>query len=86
MMPQWGWASGALQASSLWSRTTISGLRQAIGEVPPQASCQRCHVHFRRNALDYAPRKVDNDGLREKPLKLLQRLVADRASSDLCDR
>lgn len=30
-----------------------------------QAPWQRCYVQFLRNALDYAPRKVDDDCLRE---------------------
>jgi putative transposase len=29
--------------------------------VLPEAACQRCYVHFLRNALDYVPRKVDDD-------------------------
>ena len=31
----------------------------------PEAAWQRCYVHFLRNALDYVPRKVDGDCLRE---------------------
>ncbi len=31
----------------------------------PEAVWQRCYVHFLRNALDYVPRKVDDDGLME---------------------
>jgi putative transposase len=42
-----------------------AGLRQAIREVLPEAAWQRCYVHFLRNALDYVPRKVDDDCLRE---------------------
>ena len=42
-----------------------AGLRQAIVEVLPEAAWQRCYVHFLRNALDYMPRKVDDDCLRE---------------------
>ena len=42
-----------------------AGLRQAIIEVLPEAAWQRCYVHFLRNALDYVPRKVDDDCLRE---------------------
>ena len=42
-----------------------AGLRQAIVEVLPDAAWQRCYVHFLRNALDYVPRKVDDDCLRE---------------------
>jgi len=42
-----------------------AGLKAAIREVLPQAAWQRCYVHFLRNALDYVPRKVDDDCLRE---------------------
>jgi putative transposase len=41
------------------------GLKQAIREVVPEAVWQRCYVHFLRNALDYVPRKVDDDCLME---------------------
>jgi putative transposase len=41
------------------------GLKRAIGEVLPEAAWQRCYVHFLRNALDYVPRKVDDDCLQE---------------------
>ena len=34
-------------------------------EILPQAAWQRCYVHFLRNALDYVPRKVDDDCLME---------------------
>jgi putative transposase len=42
-----------------------AGLRQAIQEVLPEAVWQRCYVHFLRNALDYLPRKADDDCLME---------------------
>src|SRR5229473_3401257 len=42
-----------------------SGLKAAIREVLPEAVWQRCYVHFLRNALDYVPRKVDDDCLME---------------------
>ncbi len=42
-----------------------AGLKAAIREVLPEAVWQRCSVHFLRNALDYVPRKVDDDCLRE---------------------
>jgi putative transposase len=42
-----------------------AGLKVAIREVLPQAIWQRCYVHFLRNALDYVPRKVDDDCLQE---------------------
>ena len=42
-----------------------AGLRRAIPEVLPDAIWQRCYVHFLRNALDYLPRKADDDCLQE---------------------
>lgn len=41
------------------------GLKKAIREVLPEALWQRCYVHFLRNALDYLPRKADDDCLKE---------------------
>lgn len=41
------------------------GLKRAVREVLPEAWWQRCYVHFLRNALDYLPRKADDDCLRE---------------------
>ena len=42
-----------------------AGLRRAIEEVLPEAAWQRCYVHFLRNALDYLPRRGDDDCLTE---------------------
>ena len=42
-----------------------SGLKKAIAELLPEAIWQRCYVHFLRNALDYLPRKADDDCLQE---------------------
>lgn len=42
-----------------------AGLRKAIAENLPEAVWQRCYVHFLRNALDYLPRKADDDCLME---------------------
>jgi len=42
-----------------------AGLRRAIRELMPEAIWQRCYVHFLRNALDYLPRKADDDCLTE---------------------
>ncbi len=42
-----------------------AGLRKAIQEVLPEVVWQRCYVHFLRNALDYLPRKADDDCLQE---------------------
>jgi putative transposase len=41
-----------------------AGLRQAIVEVLPEPASQRCYVRFLTSALDYVPRKVDDDCLR----------------------
>ena len=42
-----------------------AGLKRAIREVLPEAIWQRCYVHFLRNALDYLPRKANDDCLME---------------------
>jgi len=42
-----------------------AGLKKAIFEVLTEAAWQRCYVHFLRNALDYLPRKADDDCLQE---------------------
>jgi putative transposase len=42
-----------------------AGLRAAVREVLPEATFQRCYVHFLRNALDHLPRKADDDCLQE---------------------
>jgi putative transposase len=42
-----------------------AGLKQAVVEVLPGAAWQRCYVHFLRNALDYLPRKANDDCLVE---------------------
>lgn len=42
-----------------------AGLKQAIAEILPEAAWQRCYVHFLRNALDYLPRKANDDCLVE---------------------
>lgn len=42
-----------------------AGLKRAVGEVLAEAAWQRCYVHFLRNALDYLPRKADDDCLQE---------------------
>lgn len=41
------------------------GLKKAIAEVLAGVFWQRRYVHFLRNALDYVPRKVDDDCLLE---------------------
>jgi putative transposase len=41
------------------------GLKGAVQEVMAGVWWQRCYVHFLRNALDYLPRKADDDCLQE---------------------
>lgn len=41
------------------------GLKRAIAELLSEAVWQRCYVHFLRNALDYLPRKANDDCLTE---------------------
>jgi putative transposase len=49
-----------------WSSPTIMwDLRRPFAKSYPQGVWQRCYVHFLRNALDYVPRKVDDDCLQE---------------------
>src|SRR5205814_3416497 len=38
-----------------------AGLRAALREALAEAAYQRCYVHFLRNALDYVPRRVDDN-------------------------
>lgn len=54
-----------LQGVELVVTDDHAGLRQAVSEVIPEAVWQRCYVHFLRNALDYLPRKADDDCLKE---------------------
>jgi len=42
-----------------------AGLKKAITEILPSAVWQRCYVHFLRNALDYLPRRGDDDCMME---------------------
>ena len=53
----------ALQGVEFVVSDDHAGLRRAIQEVLPEAVCQRCYVHFLRNALDYLPRKAYDDCL-----------------------
>ncbi len=41
------------------------GLKKAIAEILSSAVWQRCYVHFLRNALDYLPRRGDDDCMME---------------------
>ena len=36
-------------------------MKRAVAELLPEAVWQRCYVHLLRNALDYLPRKADDD-------------------------
>jgi putative transposase len=38
-----------------------AGLKRSVAEILPETAWQRCYVHFLRNALDYLPRKADDD-------------------------
>ena len=60
------------------------GLRKAIAEILPEALWQRCYVHFLRNAIDYLPRKADDDCL--KGLRwLYDRRDIEEARKDLAN-
>jgi putative transposase len=58
------------------------GLKRSIAEVLPRALWQRCYVHFLRNALDYLPRRVNDDCLQELRW-LYDRRSLDEARRDL---
>jgi putative transposase len=64
-----GFRSGLKQRGLFGVEFVVSddheGLKAAIREALPGAAWQRCYVHFLRNALDYVPRKVDDDCLQE---------------------
>ena len=59
-----------------------AGLKKAMQEVLPEAAWQRCHVHFLRNALDYLPRKADDDCLLELRW-MYDRRTLEEARTDL---
>ena len=58
------------------------GLRSALEEVLPDAAWQRCYVHFLRNALDYLPKRGDDDCLTELRW-LYDRRSLEEAQADL---
>src|SRR6202171_2689581 len=60
-----GLRAGGLAGVEFVVSDNHEGLKAAIREVLPEAAWQRCYVHFLRNALDYVPRKVDDDCLKE---------------------
>ncbi len=59
-----------------------AGLRRATTEILPEAAWQRCYVHFLRNALDYLPRKADDD-CRQELRWLYDRRDVEEARRDL---
>jgi transposase-like protein len=59
-----------------------AGLKKAIQEVLTESAWQRCYVHFLRNALDYLPRKADDDCLMELRW-MYDRRTLDEARRDL---
>ena len=59
-----------------------AGLKRAIAELLPEAVWQRCYVHFLRNALDYLPRKADDD-CRQELRWLYDRRDLQEAQQDL---
>ncbi len=60
-----GLRARGLQGVELVITDNHPGLKKAVMEVLPEAAWQRCYVHFLRNALDYLPRKADDDCLKE---------------------
>jgi putative transposase len=58
------------------------GLKAALREALPAVWWQRCYVHFLRNALDYLPRKADDDCLQELRW-MYERRNVDEARRDL---
>ena len=59
-----------------------AGLKRAVAELLPEAVWQRCYVHFLRNALDYVPRKADDD-CRQELRWLYDRRDLKEAQQDL---
>ena len=59
-----------------------AGLKRAVRELLPEAVWQRCYVHFLRNALDYLPRKADDD-CRQELRWLYDRRNLKEAEQDL---
>ena len=59
-----------------------AGLKRAVQELLPEAVWQRGYVHFLRNALDYLPRKADDD-CRQELRWLYDRRNLKEAQQDL---
>ena len=57
-----------------------AGLKRAVRELLSEAVWQRCYVHFLRNALDYLPRKADDD-CRQELRWLYDRRQSQRSSA-----
>lgn len=77
-----GLRSRGLRGVELVITDDHSGLKKAVMEVFPDAAWQRCYVHFLRNALDYLPRKADDDCLKELRW-LYDRLNLEEARNDV---
>lgn len=58
------------------------GLKAALREMLPGAGWQRGYVHFLRNALDYLPRRADDDCLQERRW-MYERRNVEEARRDL---
>ena len=59
-----------------------AGIKRAVRELLPEAVWQRCYVTFFRNALDYLPRKADDD-CRQELRWLYDRRNLKEAQQDL---
>ena len=62
-----------------------AGLGWAIRKVLPEATRQRCYVHFLHNAPDYLPRKANDDFTLELRWLYARRKV-EEARRDLAAR
>ena len=68
---QGSWREFCCNSRARIKRGAVCGQRRSSGaeggdrEVLPGVWWQRCYVHFLRNALDYLPRKADDDCLQE---------------------
>ena len=63
-------------------RRSRGGSSATVRELLPEAVWQRCYVHFLRNALDYLPRKADDD-CRQELRWLYDRRNLKEAQQDL---
>ena len=67
---------------SSWWPTITRAYAARSSRLLPEAAYQRCYVHFLRNALDYLPRKADDDCLQELRWLYERRNLAE-AQADL---